>query len=112
MDPFEDEMPAPPPPPPTTGAKLKALMDEYSRPVDPFRPGDLVTWKPNCRVGRLPEMGEPAIVSEVLSKPRKEFEPSDPAESYDLICGVYEPYADTIFFYYFSSQRLQHYYGE
>lgn len=91
--------------------KLKTCYQQFSTSVT-FKPGDIVTWKPELRNKQRPDYGEPAIVLEVLDKPI--FDRTDDSgspyfrEPLDICLGILMEDGDFVSFM-FDSRRLCHF---
>ncbi len=90
-------------------ARYEALMERY-----PFKPGDLVTWKPGMSNRRYPKPGKPAVVVAVLEAPvfDQERDSGSPyfREPLDIVLGVYAEEAgktSDFLTWHFDSRRLQ-----
>ena len=59
---------------------LSSAMDfviDYNRQQEPFKPGDLIVWKPQMKDRKMPEYGQPIMVLEVFSPVRDDYLPSE-----------------------------------
>ena len=86
------------------------LMDKIE-----FKAGDIVCWKPGLQNRLRPADGEPAIVVEVLKKPRYDEQKNAGTSNYfeplDLILGLIDEDKDFMVFH-FDSRRFQHFESE
>ncbi len=92
-----------------TAVELEKKYKQLMSPVE-LAPGQLVKWKPGLKNKRRPEVGEPAIVIEVLKTPL--FDETEGAgspyfrEPLDVILGVFDEDEDFDVFY-FDSRRME-----
>lgn len=99
------------------GAVLRERFEVFTR-QHPFKPGDLVGWKPGLRNRKVPTYDAPAIVIEVLDEPvLDKSEESGSAyyrEPHDLILGVIwdrEPERGHFVTFHYDSRRFQPWQG-
>ena len=99
---------------PTPKDAAKQLKERYKsfRKTHDFKVGDLVTWKPGLRNRIRPQMGQPAIVTEVLESPTIS-DSNGPGhlsfrEPLDLVLGILDRVGDLLCFHY-DSRRFQHF---
>ena len=91
--------------------RLQEGIDAYNTQFS-FKPGDVIELKPFLRNKRLPDYGQPIIVTEVLDCPIQGTNTkTDPgsahfAESLDIRCGVLDEDGDLLFFYYDSRRFM------
>jgi hypothetical protein len=80
----------------------RAMEEKHS-----FHKGQLVKWKPHLNNKKLPKLGQPAIVLDILDSPIvDEEEPSSTyfREHLDIVLGVFDPNGTFLKFYYDSSR--------
>ena len=89
--------------------RLQEATDAYNTQFS-FKPGDVIELKPFLRNKRLPNYGQPMIVTEVLDCPiqgtKTDTGSANFAESLDIRCGVRDEDGDVLFFYY-DSRRFR-----
>ncbi|NCA71995.1 MAG: hypothetical protein EOM91_18330 [Sphingobacteriia bacterium] len=80
----------------------------------PFKPGDLVTWKPGLMNRRVPLRGQPAVVVSVLDEPVLDNETESGStyyrEPHDIVLGVIwdqEPGRGDFVTFHFDSRRFE-----
>lgn len=80
----------------------------------PFKPGDLVCWKPGLRNRRVPAYGAPAVVLEVLDAPIADTETESGStyfrEPLNLVLGLFwdrEPGRGDFVAFHFDGRRFQ-----
>lgn len=97
---------------PSDPATLVRLQKSLTEVKHTFKVGDLVTWKPGLRIHKFPGVGQPAVITEVLSEPflRPIDHESGSAywrEPYDVKIGVIV--TGDLVEYHTDSRRLQPY---
>ena len=89
--------------------RLQEGIDAYNTPFS-FKPGDVIELKPFLRNERLPNYGQPMIITEVLDCPIQgnatDTGSANFAESLDIRCGVQDEDGDVLFFYYDSRRFM------
>ena len=91
--------------------RLQECVDSYNTQYT-FKPGDVIELKPFLRNKRLPNYGQPIIVTEVLDCPIQGTQTGTDtgsahfAESLDIRCGVRDEDDDMLFFYYDSRRFM------
>jgi hypothetical protein len=80
----------------------------------PFKPGDLVTWKPGLMNRRVPLRGQPAVVVSVLEEPVLDNDTESGSTYYrepqDIVLGVIwdkEPGRGDFVTFHFDSRRFE-----
>ena len=85
---------------------FESMLTEY-----PFKPNQLVRWKQGLKNKALPEYNEPAIIWEILPKPRFDNAKAHGAESpyfyepLDIVLGVMD--GDEFVLFHYDSRRLE-----
>jgi hypothetical protein len=97
--------------PPNEIATILVRRLEMFRIEHQFNVGQVVRWKEGLRNKRLPRVGEPAIVVEVLEAPIRADSDAGSAyfcEPLDIVLGVLDPDGDFVTFY-FDKRRFEPY---
>ena len=89
--------------------RLQEGIDAYNTQFS-FKPGDVIELKPFLRNKRLPNYGQPMIVTEVLDCPIQgdttDTGSAHFAESLNIRCGELDEDGDVLFFYYDSRRFM------
>lgn len=89
--------------------RLQEGIDAYNTPFS-FKPGDVIELKPFLRNKRLPNYGQPMVITEVLDCPIQgsttDTGSANFAELLDIRCGVLDEDGDVLFFYYDSRRFM------
>ena len=89
--------------------RLQEGVDAYNTQFS-FKPGDVIELKPFLRNKRLPNYGQPMVITEVLDCPIQgnttDTGSANFAESLDIRCGVRDEDGDVLFFYYDSRRFM------
>jgi len=89
----------------TSFKALKEQLDIFlAEPERPFRPGDIVKWKPGCSNRKRPKQDEYAVVIEVLPEPLYSQEKSSGTpyfhEPLDIVLGMLDSDGDLVRYVY------------
>lgn len=89
--------------------RLQEGIDAYYTQFS-FKPGDVIELKPFLRNKRLPNYGQPMIVTEVfycqIQENTTDTGSANFAESLDIRCGVLDEDGDVLFYYYDSRRFM------